>query len=1101
MPAAERVSSLTGISAGAQNGAVAFTTTQWSVKKRINNSSGGWLRRITFCAVLASASAILLAVSFNLKAVAAPSFATLFLVTTTADHNDFNCDTDCTLREAIQAANNTAGDSVINFSIPTTDPGYSNGVWTINLAAALPPLNTSSGRSNLSINGPGADKLTVQNSYQIPNADLNHAFRIFNVTTSGTASFSGITIAYGFVRSQTDYLGGGIQNYNAGTVNVTNCTLKLNGATEWIDFVRGGHGPAAPGGGIANRAGGTINISSSTLIDNSADYGGAIYNSGTGTVNVSNSTINNNSGGAYGGGVYNDNITNLTNTTLDHNSAEFGGGVFNDSGTLVVTGCTLSNNRSYSFGNGANFGAGGGIHNVNPAVVNVINSTLYQNGNNNGYATGGGIYNAGTLRVTNSTLTLNHIGAGGGGIFNDSAGTATIKSTIIAYNAIPPGSSTVVGGPDLYGSFISEGYNLIYRTDGNTGFNQPTDFTGAGLFPLDPGFEFDNSGPVLTNNGGPTDTVALVCGGIAIDKGTSHGLTGSVTTDQRSSGFARVFDDPAITNADDGADIGAFELQQSCGGPTCNQVLFSENFDSVSAPALPSGWTTTNPLNPDDPYQKWATSTATPESALNDAFVADPANASDAQLTSPVIHISTTSAKLIFRNNYNLYYAGKPTSVSDGGVLEISINGGAFTDVIDAGGGFVSAGYNTIIDSNPVGCCNRSVWTGSSDGYITTIVNLPPAVGGQNIQLRWRLGSVQNSPGGTGWRIDTVKIVGCNGANTQTTLTMHASPANEGTTDPAPGDHTVDLNSVVAVRAIPNSGYHFTKWTGNVAEPSNPSTKVTMSRAQIITANFAAGAASADLHVTVNDGKSAAVAGANSTYTIVVGNAGPSYVSGAVVKDMFPSIFSGVTFNATKTNGAFGFTVSGSGNINDTVTLPPASSITYKATGKLSAAATGTVSDKASVTVPSGTTDPNTSNNSATDTDTITLKADLKVTVTDGKTSAVPGSKNTYTIVVTNAGPSKVSGAVIHDTFPGTFIGVTYTATQTGGASGFTASGSGNINNTVTMPPAGKITYKATGTISASATQSISDTATVTVPSGVSDPNTANNTATDTDTL
>jgi len=332
-------------------------------------------------------------------------------------------------------------------------------------------------------------------------------------------------------------------------------------------------------------------------------------------------------------------------------------------------------------------------------------------------------------------------------------------------------------------------------------------------------------------------------------------------------------------------------------------------------------------------------------------------------------------------------------------------------------------------------------------------------------------------------------------------LTMQASPSNEGTTGPAPGNSTEDLNSVVSIQALPNSGYHFTSWTGNVAQPSNPSTTVTMSQAQTVTANFAVGAPSADLQVTVNDGKSAAIAGAKNTYTIVVSNAGPSYVTGAVVKDTFPSIFTGVTFSATETGGAYGFTITGSGNIKNTVTMPPGSSITYTATGKLSATATGTLSDTASVTAPSGITDPNLGNNSATDTDNITLKADLRVTVTDGKTSAVAGSKNTYTIVVTNAGPSKVTGAVVKDTFPSTFTGVTYTATQSGGASGFTASGSGNISNTITMPPASKITYKATGTISASATGSISDTATVTPPSGVTDPNTANNSATDTDTL
>jgi len=334
-----------------------------------------------------------------------------------------------------------------------------------------------------------------------------------------------------------------------------------------------------------------------------------------------------------------------------------------------------------------------------------------------------------------------------------------------------------------------------------------------------------------------------------------------------------------------------------------------------------------------------------------------------------------------------------------------------------------------------------------------------------------------------------------------TTLTMQASPSFEGTTDPAPGSHTVDLNSIVPVQATPNSGYHFTTWTGNVAQPSNPSTTVTMSQAQTVTANFDLGAPSADLHVTVSDGKSAAVAGTQNTYTIVVSNAGPSYVSGAVVKDTFPSTFTGVTFSATETGGATGFSLSGSGNINNTVTMPPGSSITYKATGKISAAATGTLSDTASVTAPSGISDPDLANNSATDTDNITIKADLKITVTDGKTSALPGAKSTYTIVVTNAGPSKVIGAVIRDTFPSTFTGVTYTATQSGGASGFSASGSGNINNTVTMPVGSKITYKATGTISASATDSISDTATVTAPSSVTDPTTANNSAIDTDTL
>ena len=258
----------------------------------------------------------------------------------------------------------------------------------------------------------------------------------------------------------------------------------------------------------------------------------------------------------------------------------------------------------------------------------------------------------------------------------------------------------------------------------------------------------------------------------------------------------------------------------------------------------------------------------------------------------------------------------------------------------------------------------------------------------------------------------------------------------------------------------------------------------------------------ADLSVALTDGKTTVDAGAADTYTVVVSNAGPSGVSGAVVSDNFPAIFTSVTYTATQIGGASGFTASGSGNISDTVTMPAGSVITYIATGTISPSApTGTLSDTATVTAPSGVTDPNLNNNSATDTDTLMLAADLKVTVTDGKKKVVAGATDTYTIVVTNVGLGNVTGGVVTDNFPAIFTGVTYTATQIGGASGFTATGSGNISDTVTMPAGSVITYIATGTISSSATGTLSDTGTVTAPSGVTDPNLANNSATDTDTL
>jgi uncharacterized repeat protein (TIGR01451 family) len=257
---------------------------------------------------------------------------------------------------------------------------------------------------------------------------------------------------------------------------------------------------------------------------------------------------------------------------------------------------------------------------------------------------------------------------------------------------------------------------------------------------------------------------------------------------------------------------------------------------------------------------------------------------------------------------------------------------------------------------------------------------------------------------------------------------------------------------------------------------------------------------SADLKVTVNDSKTAIAAGAQDTYSINVINLGPGAVDGASITDAFPTIFTNVTYTATQLGGASGFSASGTGNINDTVAMPSGSKITYRAKGKVNPSATGTISDTATATPPAGVGDPNPGNNTATDTDSVTVKADLKVTVTDGKTAVVPGTKDTYTIVVTNAGPSHVAGAVIQDHFPSTFTGVTFTATQGGGATGFT-SGSGDVVQTIAMPSGSHITYKATGTISASAISSISNTATVSIRTEVIDPNTGNNTATDTDTL
>jgi CSLREA domain-containing protein len=420
----------------------------------------------------------------------------LFEVNTTGDGDRVSggsiCDADlekpgnqCTLRAAIQAANDNPGVDAIRFSIPASDPGCVDGTnrCTINLTKALPDLSTE-----MSINGPGATRLRVRR-------DTSDFYRIFTVTTTGEVTLSGMTISNGNVRG--GFSGGGIQNINTGTVNVINCSINDNISSF-------------SGGGIDNRDAGTVNVRNSLVARNSAvgaesnccasGVGGGIANSFTGTVNVINSTLFSNSAvGAFG--------TEFTSP---------------------------------------GFGEGGGVANSYSGTVNITNSTI----SHNSAAVAPGWESQADGR--------------GGGVFN-SSGTVNLKNTIIANN------TAEATGQDAFGGLTSHGYNLIENASGATIVQQQTD-----IFGFDP-----KLGP-LQNNGGHTQTMALLAGSPAIDKATSAGLTGALATDQRGAGFPRAVDLASIGNADggDGTDIGAFEAR-----PTVRFSSATYNVDEATATA------------------------------------------------------------------------------------------------------------------------------------------------------------------------------------------------------------------------------------------------------------------------------------------------------------------------------------------------------------------------------------------------------------------------------------------------------------------------------------------------------------------------------------
>jgi hypothetical protein len=202
----------------------------------------------------------------------------------------------------------------------------------------------------------------------------------------------------------------------------------------------------------------------------------------------------------------------------------------------------------------------------------------------------------------------------------------------------------------------------------------------------------------------------------------------------------------------------------------------SENFDGVSAPALPSGWSATVATGAlsDVP---WATRDAGyyhGTSAPNAVWIDEFNDYADISLVSPTWYLPATgTATVTFHHSYTLWApddSDLANGVFNGGVFEISFNGAPFQDVLAAGGAFVTHGYNATLDpsfANPIApppTLNRAVWGSDSGGFVTTKVTLPASAAGKSVQFRWRLGTAQGGSshdGRSGWWIDDFECDQC----------------------------------------------------------------------------------------------------------------------------------------------------------------------------------------------------------------------------------------------------------------------------------------------------------------------------------------------------
>lgn len=437
--------------------------------------------------------------------------AAVFNVTKTADTNDGVCNADCSLREAIVAANALiTGPHTIN--VPA-------GTYTLTIVgageedAATGDLDIN---ENITITGASAATTIINGG------GIDRVFDIDPYDISPTVTLQNLTITGGSVSGP----GGGAYVNSSGCPIVTLTNIAITGNTAGL------------GGGVANDGCGSLTIISSTINGNTAvsgDGGGinSAYALTLTNVTVSgNATINGDGAGIYTNSF--GNTTTITNSTISGNIAGTGGGgIFAGNGTMTVTGSTISGNIA---------GTGGGVSFAPPSILPVAGANL---------------------QVVNSTISGNTASGSGGGFFNGNYGSLT--PLLLSYSTVANNNAATGGG--IYGDFILDFQNNTFLS--NTAFgntivaNNPTggNCAGAGIRTsngnnLDSantcGFassgDLINIDPLLSalaNNGGSTFTHALLTGSPAINAGNN---TGCPATDQR--GYSR----------SGNCDIGAYEF-------------------------------------------------------------------------------------------------------------------------------------------------------------------------------------------------------------------------------------------------------------------------------------------------------------------------------------------------------------------------------------------------------------------------------------------------------------------------------------------------------------------------------------------------------------
>jgi hypothetical protein len=359
---------------------------------------------------------------------------------------------------------------------------------------------------------------------------------------------------------------------------------------------------------------------------------------------------------------------------------------------------------------------------------------------------------------------------------------------------------------------------------------------------------------------------------------------------------------------DGAADLGAISYHFQLG----RQIVttnFAENFDetNLTPPNLPVGWTTSN-----SPGQTvaWTTESGVSASAPNAVFCPDSAFIDEVFLVSPGITLPGGPCQLNFRQSYDL------EDSFDGGVLQISIGGAAFEDIVTAGGSFVTNGFVEELTESGDGLgqtgplINQNAWSGDSGGFITTIVNLPTAAEGQTIKLQWACGTDSGNVGSwSGWWIDSILIAQTSWSccsSTNSAVPVIRLPANGYVTD-APSVQIAGTAMANEIVTLYDNG--------------NSNQTITVDASGIFSAQ-AALSAGTNVFVLTNNGATAFSASVTVVFLPPVPTLEVAAISPPAVA-VSGSGLAGAVVNIL-TNGALAanFTINASGNYAGSVTLP-----------------------------------------------------------------------------------------------------------------------------------------------------------------------------------